>query len=256
LHETIIPHQYRDAHMQGLKHFLLTGEGPVLNTRVEIMGQHRNGHEFPVELAIASIMTAGKYEFSAFIRDITKKKESDDLIWKQANFDMLTGLPNRHMFYDRLTQEIKKSHRAGLKMALLFVDLDKFKEVNDTLGHSIGDIMLMEAARRIGDCVRGTDIVARLGGDEFTVVLAELVDTSSVERIVDNILQKLAEPFQLGDNVAYVSASVGITLYPNDAIEVEELLKTQTRRCIWLKIKAVTAFVISHHPCSIMHRLG
>ncbi|MDH4235465.1 MAG: diguanylate cyclase, partial [Gallionella sp.] len=242
LHETIIPPQYREAHVQGLKHFLLTGEGPVLNTRVEIMAMHRDGHEFPVELAIASIMTRGKHEFSAFLRDITKKKESDDLIWKQANFDMLTGLPNRHMFYDRLTQEIKKSHRAGLKMALLFVDLDKFKEVNDTLGHSIGDIMLMETARRISDCVRGTDIVARLGGDEFTVVLAELVDSSSVERIVENILQKLAEPFQLGDEMAYVSASIGITLYPEDAIEVEELLKNADQAMYMAKSKGRNRF--------------
>ncbi len=255
LHETIIPPQYREVHLQGMKHFLHTGEGPVLNTRVEIMGLHRDGHEFPVELAITPIMTEGKYEFSAFIRDITKKKESDDLIWRQANFDMLTGLPNRHMFYDRLTQEIKKSHRAGLKMALLFVDLDKFKEVNDTLGHSIGDIMLMETARRISDCVRGTDIVARLGGDEFTVVLAELVDVSSVERIVENILRKLAEPFQLGDEVAYVSASIGITMYPVDAIEVEDLLKNADQAMYMAKHKGRNRFCyflpsMQHHAQS------
>jgi len=242
LHETIVPPQYREAHVQGLKRFLLTGEGPVLNTRVEIMALHRNGREFPVELAIASIITAQRYEFSAFIRDITKKKESDDLIWKQANFDMLTGLPNRHMFYDRLAQEVKKSNRAGLKMALLFVDLDKFKEVNDTLGHSIGDIMLMETSRRISECVRSTDIVARLGGDEFTVALAELVDVNSVERIVEHILQKLAEPFQLGDNVAYVSASIGITLYPNDATDVEELLKNADQAMYMAKNKGRNRF--------------
>lgn len=242
LHETIIPSQYREAHLRGLKHFLQSGEGPALNTRVEIMGQHRDGHEFPIELAIVSILTKGTYEFSAFIRDITKKKESDDLIWKQANFDMLTGLPNRHMFYDRLAQEIRKSHRAGLKMALLFVDLDKFKEINDTLGHSIGDIMLMETARRISDCVRGTDIVARLGGDEFTIVLAELGDVSSVERIVDNILRKLAEPFQLGDEVAYVSASIGITLYPVDATEVEDLLKNADQAMYMAKHKGRNRF--------------
>lgn len=240
--DTIIPPQYREAHTQGLKHFLRTGEGPVLNSRVEIVGLHRDGHEFPIELTIAAITVAGKYEFSAFLRDITKRKESDDLIWKQANFDMLTGLPNRRMFYDRLTQEIKKSHRASLKMALLFVDLDKFKDVNDTLGHSIGDIMLMETARRISECVRGTDIVARLGGDEFTIVLAELADTSSVERIVDNILQKLAEPFQLGDEVAYVSASIGITLYPDDAIEVEDLLKNADQAMYMAKQKGRNRF--------------
>lgn len=242
MHETIMPPQYREAHLQGLRRFLSTGEGPVLNTRVEILALHRKGHEFPVELTIAPITVSGKYEFSAFIRDITKRKESDDLIWKQANFDVLTGLPNRRMFYDRLTQDIKKSHRAGLQMALLFIDLDKFKEINDTLGHSIGDIMLMESARRIGDCVRETDVVARLGGDEFTVVLAELADTSSVERIVENILQKLSEPFQLGDEVAYISASVGITLYPIDAIEVEDLLKNADQAMYMAKSKGRNRF--------------
>jgi diguanylate cyclase (GGDEF)-like protein/PAS domain S-box-containing protein len=225
LHETIIPLQYRDAHVRGLKHFLLTGEGPMLNVRTEIVGLRRDGREFPVELAIAPIKLADRYEFSAFIRDITKKKESEDLIWRQANFDLLTGLPNRHMFNDRLAQEIKKSHRASLKMALLFVDLDKFKEVNDTLGHGMGDIMLTETARRIGKCVRDTDTVARLGGDEFIVILPELDDTGSVERVAENILRHLAEPFRLGDDVTYVTASIGITLYPVDATDGDNLLK-------------------------------
>ena len=173
LNETIIPPQYREAHARGLERFLLSGEGPILNSRIELKGLHRDGHEFPVELTIAPIQAAGKYEFSAFIRDITHEKESDDLIWKQANFDALTGLPNRQMFHDRLAQEIKKADRDELKIALLFIDLDKFKEVNDTLGHSLGDIMLVETARRIGECVRETDTVARLGGDEFTIVLPE-----------------------------------------------------------------------------------
>ncbi|HEU0282478.1 MAG TPA: EAL domain-containing protein, partial [Gallionella sp.] len=164
-------------------------------------------------------------EFNGFVRDITKQKESDDLIWNQANFDSLTGLPNRHMFHDRLMQEIKKAHRASLRTALLFIDLDKFKEVNDTLGHSMGDILLKEAAHRIGGCVRDTDTVARLGGDEFTVILAELDDTGSVERIAENVLQSLANPFRLGNEMAYISASIGITLYPNDATEAEDLLK-------------------------------
>ncbi|MDO8313579.1 MAG: PAS domain S-box protein, partial [Sideroxyarcus sp.] len=138
LSETIIPPQYREAHVNGLKRFLLSGEGAVLNSRIEVTGLQRDGHEFPVELSIASIKAAGNYEFSAFIRDITQQKESEELIWNQANFDTLTGLPNRHMFHDRLTQDIRKAHRASLKTALLFIDLDKFKEVNDTLGHSMG----------------------------------------------------------------------------------------------------------------------
>ena len=225
LGETITPPQYREAHAQGLKHFLGSGEGPVLNSRIELVGLHRDGHEFPVELAIVPIKAKGTHEFSAFIRDITSKKESEELIWKQANFDPLTGLPNRHMFHDRMVQEIKKADRAELEIALLFIDLDKFKEINDTLGHTMGDILLQEAARRIGGCVRETDTVARLGGDEFTVILAELGDTGSVERVAGNIRQSLAKPFLLKNEIVYISASIGITLYPNDATNVDDLLK-------------------------------
>ncbi len=107
LHETIIPPHSREAHVHGLKHYLLTGEKHIINTRIEVAGIHRDGHEFPVELSVTSIMMAGKDEFNAFIRDITHKKESEELIWKQANFDKVTSLPNRHMFHDRLEQEIK-----------------------------------------------------------------------------------------------------------------------------------------------------
>jgi diguanylate cyclase (GGDEF)-like protein/PAS domain S-box-containing protein len=225
LGETIVPPQYREAHTQGLEHFLHTGESSILNSRIELIGLHRDGHEFPIELAIVPIMAKGKREFSAFIRDITSKKESDELIWRQANFDTLTSLPNRHMFHDRLEQEIKKADRTGLKTALLFIDLDKFKEVNDTLGHTMGDILLKEAARRIGECVRETDTVSRLGGDEFTVILGELDDTGSIERIAENILKSLVIPFRLEHEIAYISASIGITLYPNDATDVDDLVK-------------------------------
>ncbi|MBI5437719.1 MAG: diguanylate cyclase, partial [Nitrosomonadales bacterium] len=246
IHNTIIPPQYREAHLRGLKHFLLTGEGTALNSRLTVSGLHRDGREFPIELSIAAIEVTGKtakgYEFSAFIRDITKKKESEELIWKQANFDTLTGLPNRRMFHDRLDQDIKKAHRAGLKTALLFIDLDKFKEINDTLGHSMGDLLLKEAARRIGGCVRETDTVARLGGDEFTVILAELDDTSSVERIAEDIRQRLANPFQLGDEIAYISASIGITLHPDDAAGTEGLLKNADQAMYAAKNKGSNRF--------------
>ncbi|OIQ90041.1 cyclic di-GMP phosphodiesterase Gmr [mine drainage metagenome] len=163
--------------------------------------------------------------FTGTGRDIAKKRESDELIWQQANFDALTGLPNRRMFHDRLDQELKKAHRAGLPLALMFLDLDRFKDVNDTLGHDVGDILLKDTARRLSGCVRESDTVARLGGDEFTVVLGELEDPGSVERVAQEILKHLAEPFQLGNETAYISASIGITLYPEDGTAVDELLK-------------------------------
>jgi diguanylate cyclase (GGDEF)-like protein/PAS domain S-box-containing protein len=159
------------------------------------------------------------------LTDITSRKNSEALIWQQANFDALTGLPNRRMLRDRLEQEIKKSDRDNLQLAILFIDLDHFKEVNDTLGHDVGDRLLVEAAQRIRHCVRDADTVARMGGDEFTLVLSELQDGQRLERILEVLLAALSASFKLGDEQVYVSASIGITIYPADATEVESLFK-------------------------------
>ena len=168
--------------------------------------------------------------FVILATDITKRKESEDLIWKQANFDGLTGLPNRTSFQARFKQEIKKTKRANLSLGLLFIDLDEFKEVNDSMGHPVGDILLKEAAKRLISCVRESDSVAhldsiaRVGGDEFTIILSELKDISCVERIAQAILKKIAMPYKLGENVAYISASIGITLYPDDSNDINTLI--------------------------------
>jgi diguanylate cyclase (GGDEF)-like protein/PAS domain S-box-containing protein len=158
-------------------------------------------------------------------RDITERKQAENTFIRQANYDALTQLPNRNLFRDRLELEVRKSHRSGWPMALMLIDLDRFKEVNDTMGHDKGDILLIEAARRVTECVRESDTVARLGGDEFTVILSELDDTRSVDRIAQKIIRRLSAPFRLGEQQAFVSASVGITLYPNDATEIDALLK-------------------------------
>lgn len=158
--------------------------------------------------------------------DVTERKNAEALIWQQAHFDTLTGLPNRNMLRDRMAQEIKKSKRDGLQLAVLFIDLDHFKEVNDTLGHNSGDRLLMEAARRISDCVRESDTVARMGGDEFAVILTELPDASSLERILQNILQALEAVFELGKERVFVSASLGVAMYPVDASEIEGLFRS------------------------------
>jgi len=159
------------------------------------------------------------------IEDVTAKKQSETLIWQQANFDTLTQLPNRRMFHDRLAHDMLKSQRDGSRIAILFIDLDHFKEVNDTLGHAQGDILLVDAARRISACVRKSDTVARLGGDEFTVILSTLGQTDRVERIAQQIIDSLRAPFALGQEQAFVSASIGITLYPDDALDIGDLLK-------------------------------
>ena len=157
--------------------------------------------------------------------DITARKQAEETIQHQANFDPLTQLPNRRLLRDRMDQGIKMSNRSGLPLALMSIDLDNFKDVNDTLGHDMGDILLKDAAQRLSSCVRGADTVARMGGDEFTVIMGELDDPGSIERVAQGILHKLAQPFQLGNEVAYISASIGITIYPADATGINELLK-------------------------------
>lgn len=163
--------------------------------------------------------------FMALILDITERKKADTLIWDQANFDGLTGLPNRSMLQDRLAQEMIKAERNGSKLAAMFIDLDKFKEVNDTLGHHKGDMLLVEAARRIRDCVRASDTVARLGGDEFVVIVSDLHDARMASDVAINILNCLAQPFDLAGVDAVISGSIGITLFPDDSTEIEGIFK-------------------------------
>jgi diguanylate cyclase (GGDEF)-like protein/PAS domain S-box-containing protein len=193
----------------------------------EIWDRRKDGGVYPAWLTINTIYDEDRspYRRISLFSDTTAWKESETLIWQQANFDPLTELPNRQMFYDRLDQEIKKAHRAEKPMALMFIDLDRFKEINDTLGHDMGDILLKEAAQRLTSCVRETDTVARLGGDEFTVILGDIDDPTNVERVALNILNKLAKPFKLKAELGYISASIGITMYPEDATELDELIK-------------------------------
>jgi len=153
--------------------------------------------------------------------DISSEQET----LRRANFDALTGLPNRSLFRDRLEYEVLNSRRSGKLLALMFIDLDRFKEVNDLLGHDAGDELLRQTAARIRSCVRETDTVARLGGDEFTVILTDLDGRSHVENIAEKILAALGRPYLLGQEEIHVSGSIGITLHPGDAHEPERLVR-------------------------------
>jgi diguanylate cyclase (GGDEF)-like protein/PAS domain S-box-containing protein len=194
--------------------------------RQEFKFLHRDGSPLWTSMATNPIFNgAGAYVGAlALVTDITDRRESTELIWHQANFDGLTGLPNRHMFQDRLRQELKKADRASAFLALVFLDLDHFKEVNDQFGHAMGDALLVEAAQRIAGCVRASDTLARLGGDEFVVVLAGIDHVGSVERIAQELVTALARPFELGGESVFISASAGIALYPPDAANVNDLL--------------------------------
>ncbi len=157
--------------------------------------------------------------------DLTERKQAEETIRRQAHYDALTQLPNRRLFRDRLEQTIRLSKRDGAPFALMLIDLDHFKEVNDTMGHDAGDFLLVDAAQRILHCVRESDTVARMGGDEFVVILPDIDDPVNIERIAQKIIGKLAAPFLLGEEKAFISASIGITRYPIDADSMETLLK-------------------------------
>ena len=192
----------------------------------EYLIRRKDGSEFPALLTIDTFAdsTLGEPRRVALIHDMTEKKRAEEVIWRQANFDALTDLPNRHMFYNRLRQEIARARQTSTQLALLFIDLDRFKEVNDTLGHDQGDILLKEIARRISAIVRGTDTVARLAGDEFTIILPDLPDASAATPIIRSLLARIAAPLQLGEESVEVSASIGVALYPRDADSAESLL--------------------------------
>lgn len=195
--------------------------------RHEFKFLRKDGQELWTTLATNPIFdNAGVYMGAlALVTDITDSRLSAELIWHQANFDQLTALPNRHMFHDRLAQEMKKARREGLLLALLFIDLDEFKQINDCFGHEQGDALLVEAAARITSCIRATDTLARLGGDEFVVIISGLDHAASADRVAQNIITTLRQPFQLDDAEGCVSASIGIALFPSDASDAAELLR-------------------------------
>ncbi|MEP1214817.1 MAG: EAL domain-containing protein [Marinobacter sp.] len=161
---------------------------------------------------------------SGIAHEVTHRKEAEARIWRHANYDLLTGMPNRRLFMDRLGQHAAHSDRTGDPFALLFIDLDYFKGVNDRLGHDAGDTLLKTIAQRINSCVRQSDTVARIGGDEFTVLLLDTGDRELIDGIASNILAELDRPFQLGENDASISCSIGITIFPEDAGTAQQLL--------------------------------
>lgn len=158
-------------------------------------------------------------------RDVTERALAEEKVWYNAHHDLLTGLPNRRLFLDRLDQEIKHAKRDSLPLAVLFMDLDGFKEVNDSVGHEVGDRLLQGVAERLSGCVREDDTVARMGGDEFTVILSGTKRRKDVERVVRTFFAALAAPFDIGGQAVQVSASIGVSFYPGDASSPVALLQ-------------------------------
>jgi diguanylate cyclase (GGDEF)-like protein/PAS domain S-box-containing protein len=164
-------------------------------------------------------------EFVSVSRDITERKIVEEQIEHQAYHDALTSLPNRRLFRDRLTIALAQARRTSTGLAVMFLDLDRFKDVNDTLGHSLGDELLKAIAARLRGALRGEDSIARMGGDEFTLLLGNLKTPDDAAKIAQKILEVIAQPMRIDGNEIFITTSVGIALFPNDGDTAEALLK-------------------------------
>jgi diguanylate cyclase (GGDEF)-like protein/PAS domain S-box-containing protein len=190
--------------------------------RGEAEGRTIGGVTFPAEVSLARIGNEGTV---VVVRDITERTQAAEQIRHLAYHDILTGLPNRLLLRDRLGVAISHTARTGRKLAVLFFDLDRFKVINDTLGHNVGDQLLQAVARRLEDSVRDSDTVARLGGDEFTILLPMLTDSSDAARLAEKILDLIREPFTIGGRPIFVTTSVGISVFPDDGEEPGVLVR-------------------------------
>ena len=201
-----VVHNHLD--LQGIKHYFELSSAPLWNDEHNFIGVIESSRDITNHLRIQD--------------ELRKQK---DILSFQVHHDILTQLPNRLLLLDRLKQSIKKAYRNKQKLAVLFIDLDHFKEINDSLGHNVGDQVLINAADRLKRCVRETDTVARLGGDEFTVLIEDIYDNDIVTDIAANIIEVLQKSFVVEEHSLYVTSSIGISLYPHDAESAGDLLR-------------------------------
>ena len=221
LADVIVPERLRDSHSRGLVR-AREGKRALAGQRVELVALRRDGTEFPVEVAIADFRLGDQVAYTGFLRDITERKRAEEALEHQALHDALTGLPNRVLLRDRLEHAIASAERGGCP-SLLVMDLDRFKEVNDTMGHHAGDMLLKDVAERFRSALRASDTVARLGGDEFAILARATAESAS--SLAEKLLSALDEPFTVEGHSVAVGASVGIACYPDHGDDVDSLIR-------------------------------
>ena len=213
----LMPPPHRDNHDKYISRYLQTGQAHLIGKTRELQGRRKDGMPFPMELSLTEIKLGDAHFFTAMLRDVSEQKLAIKRIEQLAHYDELTHLPNRSLFYDRLGQAIMAAKRSHGSIALIYIDLDGFKKVNDTMGHHMGDLLLGKVAERLRLCVRESDTLARLGGDEFTILLNDTHAGENVELVAEKIIDSIAQPFDLEGQAAQIGASIGIARYPEDA---------------------------------------
>ena len=232
------------------KHFYAAMWESLNNTDAwegEIWNRRKNGEIYPEHLTITAVKDSNGNvtNYVSTLMDITLRKAAEERIQYLAFYDPLTHLPNRRLLTDRLNQAMVLSERSGADGALLFIDLDHFKLINDTLGHAVGDLLLQQVAERLTNCVRECDTVARLGGDEFVILLEGLSEhpieaAAQTENIGKKVITSLNQPYQLGSHEYQSTSSIGLALFSDHDQSREDFLNMQTLPCIKPKKLVVT----------------
>jgi diguanylate cyclase (GGDEF)-like protein/PAS domain S-box-containing protein len=220
----LLPDRFHETYQTEVASLLSAG-GPAVGRTVEVAARRSNGAEFPVELSLAKWEAKGQTFVTAIIRDITDRRQAEEQIRHLAFHDALTGLPNRLLFGDRLQMAINHARRYRQRVAVLFVDIDRFKVINDSLGHTRGDRLLQDVAERLRDCLREDDTIARFGGDEFTLLLSNVARVEDAINVAGKIVKALEAPFPQAGRDLFITPSIGVVLYPDDGHDLETLVK-------------------------------
>ena len=221
----LMPEPYRGEHDRYIGNYLRTGEARIIGVGREVTGLRKGGRVFPLDIKVNEMRADGRRWFIGTLRDVSELKAAQERILHMATHDTLTGLPNRNLLQDRIRQAMARAQRNRTRVAVMFIDLDQFKIINDSLGHQVGDRLLQAVAARLSGCLRREDTVARQGGDEFIIVLPELKGAQDAAVVAQKVLRSLAEPYTLGAQELHTTVSIGIGIYPGDGEDPEVLMK-------------------------------
>ncbi len=217
---TVFPEAEKESLKAQNKKILQNG---FYTNETKLLDKEKNEKYFQAQQFV--INRKNKKFIGGIYSDITEQKQTESKLNILAHYDALTNLPNRMMFHESLKRRISKARRSGTKLALMFIDLDNFKTINDTLGHDYGDMLLKEVAARFHKILREEDLVARLGGDEFTVILDDIQDTAYSSVVAQKIIDSLSQPVRMNTETGYIGASIGIAIFPDDTNDIEQLIK-------------------------------
>ena len=220
----IMPESSRQAHSDGVDRFHRTGEKRVIDQTVELVGLHKDGSTIPIELSLSAVGDAKELYFTGIMRDITERKKQDERIQNLVFKDELTNLPNRRMINEQLLQAIQEAEEAGETIAVGFIDMDRFKQINDVYGHAMGDELLRQMARRMEGNLHPKDILGRQSGDEF-ILIAKDCSAYEISEKAKRFIKAFYEPFRIEGVEIFMTPSIGISMYPDDAINYDELIK-------------------------------